>query len=200
MNSKLKAYSKLPVISILSLMLLISISYAQGLGVLKGQVSAENTGKSLPMVNVWLIGTDIDTETDINGSFSFTELPTGCYQVSFSPLIGTFSAKTSEEVIVSDGKTTEMKMSLKPKLQSLSISYSRKNFNAERLKPLELSVLRNIALITPGFKLDAEGNLHFRGSRAGETSVILNGVDQRDPQVVTQEWLLLNEVIVSDNK
>lgn len=78
--------------------------------IIKGTVIEESTGKPLPGVLVFIIGTKLSTLTDSDGSFSFRKMVAGKYNLQFS--LFSFETKIISEVEVIDKEATVLTVSL----------------------------------------------------------------------------------------
>jgi TonB-dependent receptor len=78
--------------------------------IIKGTVIEESTGKSLPSVNVNIVGTNLNTTTDSQGNFSFRNVKAGKYNLQFSMF--TYSTKIISDVEVVDNEATNLTVSL----------------------------------------------------------------------------------------
>lgn len=77
MVKHLKSVSRFLVIFLM--VLFTSLSYAQPNGIIIGKVIDSESGDYLPSANIMLLGTDIGTATDKNGSYRIVNVPPGSY-------------------------------------------------------------------------------------------------------------------------
>jgi len=79
-------------------------------GGLSGVVVDNSTQQPLPGVNVFIVGTELGTATDINGTFYLMDLPPGSYHVRFQ-MMG-YEPQTKLNLPVSPGRTFHLNIGL----------------------------------------------------------------------------------------
>jgi hypothetical protein len=159
---------------------------------LEGRVRDRETERALPAANVILVGTEIHTVAQPDGTFVLTDVPEGRYDVRV-----TFVGYRSEDrsVEVRSGRTARLLFELEPRvitLDGLEITASRPLIDVKKTSSAhELSAAELEALLTqaptldrvveqqPGVVADRQG-LHFRGGRADENLFLVDGVKVRD--------------------
>jgi len=161
-------------------------------GKISGTVVEINSNEPLPGVNVVIDGTFMGASTDIDGYFAILNIPPDVYTVTVS-YIGYTSVQFTE-VKVSVDLTTTINLEMTPATLELSETIT---VVAER--PL----IRKDAIATRHF-VDAEefnirpvdsfqeiarqqagvvGN-HFRGGRANEVTIMVDGIKIKDPAAI----------------
>ncbi len=86
-------------------------SFAQGVGVIKGQVIDSTTHEPVFGVNIFITDLQTGDATDLEGHYSVSNVPAGTYRVQFSYV----SYKTKVvEVSVTSGKVTSVNVALVP--------------------------------------------------------------------------------------
>jgi hypothetical protein len=90
---------------ILLLFLMTSVLFAAG-GKIAGRVTDQETGESLPGVNVIIEGTTMGAATDLNGNYVILNVPAGTYRIH-ATFIGYAEYKVSN-VRVHIGQTTRL--------------------------------------------------------------------------------------------
>jgi len=108
----------------LLLFALLSLTYllnAQSTSVITGRV-LDTDNLPLPGANVTIEGTEIGSVSDVNGFYTLVQVPTGSQKVHVSYIGFTEELK---EVVVSEGKTTNLNFQLKPgiMLNEVEIGY-----------------------------------------------------------------------------
>ena len=84
-------------------------SYGQKQGILKGVVTDELTGSTLPFSTIIIAGTNNGTVTNLDGEYTLTNVPTGKSTIVFSFI----SYKTdSIELVFSEGETKILDLQL----------------------------------------------------------------------------------------
>ena len=91
----------------------------------------DSTGAPIPQVNVGLVGTPIETMTDVRGTFRFARVRPGIHfvrvrRLGYDPLIF--------RVDLEDGDTVSLGVQLNPSVTSLSTVNVRENATAPRLR------------------------------------------------------------------
>jgi iron complex outermembrane receptor protein len=69
------------IITIFLLIALSALALAQGGGIVRGSVTLEDTGKPIHNVHVWILQLQREVETKEDGSYEFTDVPAGRYDV-----------------------------------------------------------------------------------------------------------------------
>ncbi|MHB8581376.1 MAG: TonB-dependent receptor, partial [Ignavibacteriaceae bacterium] len=100
-----------PIIIILLIFFLMSITALASSGNLEGYVKDAQTGEALPGANVFLKGTGLGTATDVNGKYVIRNLPVGSYIVRASYIGYKFKEST---VVIKEGLTLRQNFKLKP--------------------------------------------------------------------------------------
>lgn len=94
-------FNKQTILTVLFLHFIASAIYAQNSGVIQGSVIDKKTQETLVGVTVAIDGTTKGTQTDIDGKFKLTGIPTGSYNVKAS-LVG-YETLTKFNVVVTSG-------------------------------------------------------------------------------------------------
>jgi len=161
-------------------------------GQLEGRVRDRDTERALPAANVMLLGTEIRTITQPDGTFVLSDVPEGRYDVRVT-FVGYRLQDRSVEV--RSGRTARLTFDLEASvitLDGLEITASRPLIDVKKTSSAhELSAAELDALLTqaptldrvveqqPGIVSDRQG-LHFRGGRADESLFLVDGVKVRD--------------------
>lgn len=164
-------------------------------GKIAGIVEDEKTGEPIPGATVRITGTDLATQTDLDGEYFIINLPAGTYSVAVS-IIG-FQAIETENVRVLLDLTTpvdftleQVEVPLKRQVKVYAqrqpiqkdLTASRTIMTADRLNymPNNLTVDRVIANMA-GTVVDHNNNLHVRGGRSGTITYLYDGFSVQDP-------------------
>lgn len=89
--------------------LLSVYSFAQH-GIIKGSVTDVKTGESLPGVSVFIEGTTMGANTDMDGRFMITKVPVGMYTLLCKFM--SYTTKQINNVVVKEGEVTAINSSL----------------------------------------------------------------------------------------
>lgn len=189
------------VFSIIIILLLLGASQTvlgQSAGKVMGTVRDARDQSKLIGAIVNVPGTYIGATTNMDGEFTILNVPPGVY--SFQVRMLNYKTAIIQEVAVASGQTTVLNVDLEyteiegeevlviyeaPVVQ-LDIGGSTDIFSRERLAAIRPADITSLVQSTTGFKVDPEGKMHVRGSRAGDVAIIFEGVDLRDPLVDTQ--------------
>ena len=75
-----------------------------------GKVLDSNSGESLAGVEVSIQNTDLKTYTDLDGNFTFKNLPSGTYDIILSLI--SYNKSLLDDVVIENGKTTSLDIKL----------------------------------------------------------------------------------------
>lgn len=178
---------------------LFTATFAQSqTGSIKGFVYDRANGEPMIFTNVFLLGTKIGVQTDVNGYFSISQIPEGTYTL-YTSVIGYDSLKTS--VTIKAGQIVTKKLYLGTKQQELKgveIS-ARKTEKVTQVQaglttvtPREMKMLPSTGgepdiaqylQVIPGvvFTGDQGGQLYIRGGAPSQTGILLDGVTIYNP-------------------
>lgn len=179
------------------LALVCTTVFAQN-GIIKGFVYDKGTGEPMIYTNVILEGENIGVQTDVNGYFSMTQVPSGTHTL-FTTLIGYDTVKVS--VTVKKGSVINKKLFLKRQAQNLgTVEISaRKTEKTTQVKagvttvtPRDMKMLPSSGgepdiaqylQVVPGvvFTGDQGGQLYIRGGSPTQTGILLDGVTIYNP-------------------
>lgn len=195
----MKHISTLPkVVALLALTLTVTISSFAQTGTIKGFVYDKETGEPMIFTNVLLEGTQLGSQTDVNGYFAIEQVPSGTYTL-FTSLIGFDTFKAS--VTVKQGSIINKKIFLKQKeleLQGVEISARKTekvtqiNAGTITVTPREMKMLPSTGgepdiaqylQVVPGviFTGDQGGQLYIRGGSPTQTGIMLDGITIYNP-------------------
>ena len=182
-------------VAILLLVLLPVPLSAGTTGKIAGIVEDDKTGDPIPGATIRIIGTDLATQTDMDGEYFIINLPAGTYSVAVST-IG-FQTIEKQNVRVLMDLTTPVDFTLeqvevplkrqvwvyaeRPPIQK-DLTASRTIMTADRLNyiPNNLSVQSVISNMA-GTIVDHNNSLHVRGGRAGTVTYLYDGFSVQDP-------------------
>ncbi|MGD1895240.1 MAG: TonB-dependent receptor domain-containing protein [Cyclobacteriaceae bacterium] len=119
--------------------LLVSVAWAQNdLGSIRGQV-VDEAKQPLPGINLQLLGTAYGKASDVEGNFSFDNIPTGNYRVRASGV----GFITYEQDIELAEKPTMLTIRLEPDIMALDqVEITEKSVSSEiRASPLNVSLI-----------------------------------------------------------
>jgi outer membrane receptor protein involved in Fe transport len=178
-----------------SLLLLPILLMAGTTGKIAGLVENTKTGEPVPGATIRVEGTDIVTQTDIDGEYFVINLPAGTYNVSVT-MIG-FQTIEKENVRVLLDLTTPVDFAMEqveiPLDRQVKVYAERtpiqKDLTASRsiLTSDRLSYMPNAITVQSlisnmaGTVIDKENELHVRGGRAGTVTYFFDGFSVQDP-------------------
>ena len=187
-----------PVITALALVIALSLVvgsvHAASVGRIKGTVTDAKSGEALYGVSVQIQGTTMGGKTNFDGDFVVLSVPPGTYNLVFSS-IGYESIELTD-VDVSTDQTTERNVQLKQSVLNTgkvtTVTGKRKGIDFNQtgtvsIKTQEVIQIAPVATVDDllaretGITVDAEGELHIRGGRSGETTYLVDGVNYSDP-------------------
>ncbi|WP_276132046.1 TonB-dependent receptor [Polluticoccus soli] len=166
--------------------------------IIKGFVYDRSSGEPMIFTNVVLMDTKFAAQTDVNGYFSFTQIPEGTYTL-FTTVIGYDTSKIS--VTVKPGDLINKKIFLnrgQRVLKGVEIS-ARKiekttqiNAGTTTVTPREIKLMPSAGgepdiaqylQVVPGviFTGDQGGQLYIRGGAPSQTGILLDGVTIYNP-------------------
>jgi hypothetical protein len=176
---------------------LFTITYAQT-GTIKGFLYDKASGEPVIFTNVMLEGTKMGVQTDVNGYFSFVQVPEGTYTI-WATVIGYDTTKAS--IVVHAGQTVTKKLYVGRKeheLKSVEISAKKVekttkiNAGTISVTPREMKLMPSAGgepdiaqylQVVPGviFTGDQGGQLYIRGGAPAQTGILLDGVTIYNP-------------------
>lgn len=187
--------SRMCSVTVVLLMLLPMLLMAGTTGKIAGIVENTKTGEPITGATVRVAGTDIVTQTDIDGEYFILNLPAGTYSISVS-VIG-FQIVQQENVRVLLDLTTPVDFALeqvdvplgrqvkvyaeRPPIQK-DLTASRSILTSDRLTYMPNTVtVQNIISNMAGTVVGKDRNLHVRGGRAGAVTYFYDGFSVQDP-------------------
>jgi len=136
---------------LLALLTLQTKMFSQQPGSIIGKITDKNTNEELIGANVLVVGTTLGASSDIDGKFQIKNLSEDSYTIKVSYI--SYKSVTIEKVIVKEGSTTKVDVSL----ESASTELEEVVVTAEALKNSETSVLKiqkNSANIVDGISAE----------------------------------------------
>ncbi len=184
------------------------LALAQNTGKLSGEVTDASTGEPLPGANVVIVGTQLGTATDVDGTYFILGVPAGVHDVQAS-FVG-YQPVTVNNVEVNAGYTREQDFALAPgaELDEIVVQYERpliqkdalgvpKITSAEQIANLPVRGVANVAALQAGVvKQEGSGNLYIRGGREQEVAYIVDGVKVIGAVAVPDQAIQEQEMLV----
>jgi outer membrane receptor protein involved in Fe transport len=178
----------------LFLVLALPLAVWAGSGKIAGKV-VDTNGDAVIGASVQLIETQQGSAVGVDGNYVILGVQPGTYTVRFTS-VG-YGTQTVTGVTVNSDVTTTINSTLKEEaiglpeqvvtyqapVVKLDVSSKETRFTREELETRAISSIGALLEKQPGFKVDAEGNIHVRGGRESETLVQVDGVSYRDPLV-----------------
>ncbi len=187
-----------PMFSVVTLIVLLSLLagsvFAASVGRIKGTVTDSKTGEPIISATVMIEGTTMGARTDFDGNFVIISVPPGTFNLLFSA-VGFESVKMTD-VEVNTDQTSERNIQLKSTIvetgKVTEVKGTRKgiDFNAvgttsiktaEEIQAAPVATVDDLLAKETGITKDADGELHIRGGRSGETAYLVDGVNYSDP-------------------
>jgi outer membrane receptor protein involved in Fe transport len=180
-------------LSLMAFAVLVSILFSQTTGKIKGTVKDEN-GQPLPGANIIIEGTNLGAETDAGGYYFIIGVRAGTYNIR-AEFVG-YRPREAQDVRIRAGLTTNQDFRLNSDVIELEtigvevvterkvdkdVTTSVRNIDMGNVDKLAVTHVDDILRSTPGVKKDSDGELHFRGGRAGEVNYIIDGITVGDP-------------------
>jgi hypothetical protein len=172
-------------------------SYSQTTGIIKGFVYDKSNGEAVPFINVYLKGTFLGANTDINGFFTIGRIPPGNYKL----LVTSFDYDTiSDNITIKAGDLISKKYYAKKggvQLQEVEITATaadkveKTNVGIQKIDPIVINKLPSVGepdlaqylQVVPGvvFTGDQGGQLYIRGGLPVQNKVLLDGLIVYNP-------------------
>ncbi|HQO09331.1 MAG TPA: TonB-dependent receptor [Clostridiales bacterium] len=181
-------------IVVMMMALFTTILFSQTTGKIKGIVLDEG-GDPLPGANVTVVGTTYGGEADEDGYYYIIGVRAGTYTLK-AEFVG-YSPKEVKDVKVRVGLTTTQDFKLSSQeieLEALTaevdftevkvakdITTSARTVDMGNIETMAVAEVSDVLSGTAGVKTDAQGELHFRGGRAGEVNYVIDGISVGDP-------------------
>ncbi|MBT7790139.1 MAG: DUF3520 domain-containing protein [Calditrichaeota bacterium] len=166
-------------------------------GRLHGRVTDVTTGKGIVGANVIIVGQDFGAATDLAGYFTILNIPSGVYDVVVT-CVGYHECHMNDVYIAKDTQSkinfqlTHERLDrqgevrhLKPQIK-LEGSSTKKVISKPTIDAIKPENVKDLLKITTGFRVDDEQNIHVRGSRSADATIVVEGVDLRDQLVDPQ--------------
>ncbi len=174
------------------LMLFSAFGFSQNSGSIKGIIYDKKNGEAVPFSNVFLKGTTIGANTDLNGYFSITKVPPGDYTLMVTNL--DFDTIT-ESIKIKAGEILNKKFFCTKggiNLNEIEVSTNQAEkventtVSVQKVDPIIISKLPSIGepdlaqylQVLPGvtFTGDQGGQLYIRGGLPVQNKVLLDGM------------------------
>jgi outer membrane receptor protein involved in Fe transport len=181
---------------ILAVILLVTASslFAAAVGRIKGIVTDTKTGEPLFGVSVQIEGTTMGAKTDIDGNYIVISVPPKVYNLKVTLL--SYEPVLVEDVQVNTDQTSEINIQMKQTVIETGkvtvVKGTRKGIDINVTGTVSIKTQKEIQVAPvasvddllsreTGITRDAEGELHIRGGRSGETTYLVDGVNYSDP-------------------
>lgn len=195
---------------VLCLLVIPGLLMAGITGKVSGRVTDDASRQPLPGVNVVILGTDIGTATEADGSFALSNVPVGTYKVEFS-MIG-YQPVVVSGVSVSADKVTPVNAKLKTGTIQMGVvqvtaqkDLVTKDPNVGKITTskdiAQTAGVRNyndIVALSAGATETSSGNsggLHVQGGRSNEMVYVVDGINANDPVTGTSGVYIDNTAI-----
>jgi outer membrane receptor protein involved in Fe transport len=184
----MSSHIKASVIVLGIILIIVSSALAQDSGRISGIVVAAKDGTPLGYANVSVVGAPYGTMAKPDGRFTIDNLPPGTYAISVS-MMG-YESQTREVVRVSANGTADLRFELEetvvlvvgvvdvtaPKpLVDIEKTGTVHGADPDEVKVRSVDTIEDVLATMPGIVLE-QNELHVRGSRAGESKRIVDGV------------------------
>ena len=180
-------------IVLMMITLFATVLFSQTTGKIKGVVLDEQ-GDPLPGANIVVVGTTWGAEADEDGYYYIIGVRAGTYTLK-AQFVG-YAPKEAREVKVRVGLTTTQNFKMSSEVIELQeivaevvmeqkvekdVTTSVRTVDMGNIETLAVTQVEDVLKGTAGVKTDAEGELHFRGGRAGEVNYVIDGISVGDP-------------------
>ncbi|MCB1161591.1 MAG: TonB-dependent receptor [Candidatus Krumholzibacteriia bacterium] len=177
---------------LLTLLMVPTLTWAQNIGTIRGQITDDQTGGPLGYANVTVKDTNFGAMTLEDGTFSFV-LPAGTYTVVVTYL--GYESVTRDGVVINGERTTTLDVELKPSVAlamdafvvegdapvvDVKSSSETKKKDSEDLTAFAVDNVQEAMALEAGITMKG-GDLYVRGGRSGEVSMMIDGVPVNDP-------------------
>lgn len=166
-------------------------SFTQQKGNLTGEVSDKNTQSFIEGVTVKVIGTELGTVTNKEGSFEIKNIPVGTYEIKFSDI--SYNTYIESNVVILSDKTTSLQVGLQnvtteeviveasrfQKPTDATTSYKSLTFEELRRSPGGFEDIGRVIQTLPGVALGSDGrnDINVRGGSPSENLFIVDGFE-----------------------
>ncbi len=167
---------------------IFTTAFAATGGKIRGRITDETTGEPLGGVNVVLVGMSMGSATNMEGQYVILNVPPDTYTMQVS-MIG-YATVTVEDVKVSADLTTTINVSMKQQSiagETVVVQATRKMLKADEFASRHTVSEEEIALQPIDDFRDIARNQagvvgsHFRGGRTGEVTIVIDGMEVKDP-------------------
>jgi len=180
-------------IVLMMITLFATILFSQTTGKIKGVILDEQ-GDPLPGANIVVVGTTWGAEADEDGYYYIIGVRAGTYTLK-AQFVG-YAPKEAREVKVRVGLTTTQNFKMSSEVIELQeivaevvmeqkvekdVTTSVRTVDMGNIETLAVTQVEDVLKSTAGIKTDADGELHFRGGRAGEVNYVIDGISVGDP-------------------
>jgi hypothetical protein len=161
--------------------------------VIHGRVFDSKTGKPLPGANIYIVGKDYGTASDVDGTY-LLKLPVGSYtlkvsMLGYKELTLQLHIKKPDEKIERDFYLTEIAIPIgkeilvKAKVSPLrpEVSTNLKTISASELEALTSTDIVSVLHTKAGITSFEDTDIHIRGSRSDEILMVVDGIPVKDP-------------------
>ncbi len=194
MRSRGYSYLATSLILTVVILLLAGSVFAASVGRIKGVVTDKKTGEPLIGVSIQIEGTTQGAKTDFDGNFLILSVSPGTYNLLFTA-IG-YEKMRMTEVAVATDQTSENNIQMKSAVietgKVVTVVGRRKGIDinqtgtisiktAQQIQSAPVASVDDILAKETGITRDADGELHVRGGRSGETTYLVDGVNYSDP-------------------
>ncbi len=176
-------------------------------GSLKGTVRDKVTKEIVPFAAVVVkLGGEIvaSATSDFDGNYNIAPLDPYTYTVEISSM--GYAKKIYGEIMIGPGRTKVLDVQLSTESEQLEtidltgvklieVGKTSDVKTAEQITNLPIRGTAGIAAITPGVQVGDDGQLRFRGARAGTNQVFIDGVKVRGDANLPREAIAQQEVI-----
>ncbi|MDD4052283.1 MAG: TonB-dependent receptor [candidate division Zixibacteria bacterium] len=180
--------------AVLVLLLATQAAFGASVGRIKGTVTDSKTGDPLFGVSVQIEGTTMGAKTDIDGNYIILSVPPGTYNLKVTLL--SYEGVQVQGVRVDTDQTSENNMQMKQTVIETGkvtiVKGQRKGIDINQtgtvnirtqkeIQSAPVATVQDLLAKETGITVDAQGELHIRGGRAGETTYLVDGVNYSDP-------------------
>lgn len=181
-----------------TLLLVCTVAAFAQTGTIKGFVYDKSTGEPMIYTNVFVQGTKLGVQTDLNGYFSIRQLPAGTYTIftsgiGYDTLEATVTIKANQIITKklylnhSDRQLRGVEVSARQTEKKTQVKAGSLTVTPREMKLLPSAGgepdIAQYLQVTPGviFTGDQGGQLYIRGGAPSQTGILLDGVTIYNP-------------------
>ncbi len=181
--------------ALLMILVLASMTFAQGAGRISGVVRDAEDGKPLAFANIVVVGTGLGSFSKPSGVFAIDGVPAGTYTLKVM-MMG-YAQQTRENVVIQADMATEVEFDLsvtvvittdvvevtaERKMVDVEQTQTTRAVDTKEIQTRAINTVEEAIAVQAGVVLE-QGQIHIRGGRSGEVKWLVDGMQVSDPFV-----------------